>query len=350
MQDFIFDGHLDLAWNALQWNRDLTQSVYTIRTQEATQAGRALNTVALPQMRQGGVLLCIATLMGRCTGVPRPHVDFRSPTQTYAIARGHLAYYNALEQSGHTRLIHTTADLDTHLDAIDNGEADRIGLLIGMESADAILSPEQVGEWHAAGVRVIGPAHYGMGRYAGGTGVEDGLTAEGYELLKAMQALNLVLDLTHLSDAAFWQALDLYDGLIIASHSNCRALVPHQRQLNDAQIKAIAVRDGVIGVAYDVWMLRSGWIKGYTSNADIMMDAVTDHIDHICQLTGSAAHVGIGSDLDGGFGREQSPSDLNTIADMKNLIPLLRHRGYDENDLANILHQNWLRVLRKALL
>lgn len=349
MWDFFVDAHLDLAWNALQWNRDITQSVYTIRTQEASQPGRAGNTVALPEMRQGKVYLCIATLMGRNTGVPVPNVDFRSVAQTTAIAQGHIAYYRALEQLGHAQIIETSAQLDSQIKAIESGSPERMGFIIGMESADAIIRPEDVRNWHAAGVRVIGPAHYGMGRYAGGTGVQDGFTDIGRALLREMQAHGMVLDLTHLSDRAFWEALDLYEGPVIASHSNCRALVPHQRQLDDDQIKAIAERGGTIGIAFDVWMLRPEWIKGHSSNSGITLAEVVHHMDYICQLTGSADYVGIGTDLDGGFGRNQSPADLDTIADIQKIIPLLMQRGYDDRHLQNILHQNWLRVLRKAL-
>jgi len=349
MQDYFLDAHLDLAWNALQWNRDITQSVYTIRTQEATQPGRAGNTVALPEMHQGKVYLAIATLMGRNTGVPVLNVDFRSTAQTTAVAQGHMAYYRALEQLGHVNIIETVAQLDDQISAINTGSPDRIGLLIGMESADAILRPDDVHIWYELGVRVIGPAHYGMGRYAGGTGVEDGFTDAGRVLLREMQAHSIVLDLTHLSDRAFWEALESYEGPVIASHSNCRTLVAHQRQLDDKQIKAIAERNGTIGIAFDVWMLCPEWIKGYSSNNDITLNDVVDHIDYVCQLTGNAAHVAIGTDLDGGFGRSQSPVDLDTIADIQKIIPLLRHRGYDDTHLENILHQNWLCVVRKAL-
>lgn len=353
MQDMIVDAHLDLAWNALQWNRDISQSVYTIRTQEADRADGAQNTVALPEMRQGKVYLCVATLMGRSTGSPVAHLDFRSPSQAYGIARGQMAYYRALEHLGQIRIITDVPSLDDHLNTLKslntmNDTEHPIGAIIGMESADSILNPSQVADWWEAGVRIIGPAHYGQGRYAGGTGVEGGFTEIGFDLLKEMHIHNIILDLTHLSDKAFWQAMDVFDGTMIASHSNCRQLVPHQRQLDDRQIQAIAERDGVIGMAFDVWMVQSGWIKGHSSNQGIGLVSIVDHIDHICQLTGNARHVGIGSDLDGGFGREQSPDDLNTIADLQNLAPLLAQRGYSETDIVGILHQNWLRVFRSV--
>jgi membrane dipeptidase len=217
-----------------------------------------------------------------------------------------------------------------------------------MESADPILQPADMGAWWEAGVRIIGPAHYGPGRYAGGTGTELGFSPEGETLLAEMERAGMILDLTHLSDQAFWQALDRYHGPVAASHNNCRALVPHQRQFDDAQIRAIVARDGVIGAAFDTWMMQFGWVIGSTANPQVSLARIVDHIDHICQIAGSSKHVAIGSDLDGGFGREQSPHDLDTIADLQMLGQLLPQRGYSDEDVAAILHGNWLRLLRRA--
>ncbi len=353
----IADAHLDLAWNALQWNRDLTRSVYTIRTREAATAGkgRGLNTVALPELRQGRVALCVGTLLARSTGRAVAHVDFDTPEQAYAVAQGQLAYYRALEAAGLIRIITDAAALDEHLSAWmqweGGGAGDEtppIGIVISMESADPVLSPEQLDQWWAQGVRLIGPAHYGLGRYAGGTSVEDGLTEAGVRLVRRMAETGLILDLTHLSDQAFWQALELYPGVVIASHNNCRALVPHQRQFSDAQIRAIAERGGVVGAALDIWMLEPGFIKDVSTNARVTLDTVVDHMDYICQLTGSSQHVGIGSDLDGGYGREQSPNDLDTIADLQKLGDLLARRGYSNDDITAIMSGNWINLLRRV--
>jgi membrane dipeptidase len=174
------------------------------------------------------------------------------------------------------------------------------------------------------------------------------LDFEGKQLLREMERLNILLDLTHLSDEAFWEALDCFGGTLLASHNNCRALVPHQRQLDNRQIHAIITRNGVIGVALDNWMLRAGWTRGARDSERITLAQVADHIDHICQLAGNSQHAAIGSDLDGGFGREQSPADLDTVADLQHLPEILSKRGYRDNDIAAIMHGNWLRVLRKA--
>jgi membrane dipeptidase len=352
----IIDAHLDLAWNALQWNRDLQHSVYTIRTGEShlAGAGRGQGTVAFPEMRQGRVALCFATLLARSTGRPIQNLDYSSPYQAYAAAQGQLAYYHALDKAGEVRLIGESEALEEHIEAwrrweeASEGLQPAIGLVISMESADPILTPEQLPAWKEAGVRIIGPAHYGPGRYAGGTSTELGLGFEGKQLLREMEKLGILLDLTHLSDEAFWEALDLFGGTMLASHNNCRALVPHQRQFDNKQIRAIIARAGVIGVAFDNWMLRSGWTRGARDNERVTLAQVADHIDHICQLAGNSQHAAIGSDLDGGFGREQSPSDLDSIADVQRLTELLSKRGYNDTDIAAIMHGNWLRLLRTA--
>jgi membrane dipeptidase len=224
----------------------------------------------------------------------------------------------------------------------------KIGIVISMESADPILEPSQLPAWKEAGVRIIGPAHYGPGRYAGGTSTELGLGFEGKELLREMDRLGILLDLTHFSDEAFWEAMDMFTGSVLASHNNCRALVPHQRQLDNRQIHAIIARDGVIGVALDSWMLRPGWTRGARDNERATLGHVADHLDHICQLAGNSRHAGIGSDLDGGFGREQSPADLDTVADLQQIPDTLSGRGYSDADIAAVMHGNWLRLLRRA--
>ena len=393
----IVDAHLDLSWNALQWGRDLTRSVHTIRTQESATPGkgRGLGTVAFPEMRRGRVALCFATVLARSTGQPVPHVDFAPPMQSYGVARGQLAYYRALERQGVARVIAGISALDAHLAewqaweqaqgtgasgqrpaARGQGAGDRgqgivdvgpeqassfnlqpssvtppLGFVISMEGADPILSPDQLEEWHGLGLRLLGITHYGPGRYAGGTATELGLTALGPPLLAEMERLGVALDLTHCSDQAFWQALDRFGGPILASHQNCRALVPHQRQFDDEQIRAVIERGGVIGAALDAWMLAPGWRIGERAdpaNPPVVLRHVVDQIDHVCQIAGNARHAAIGTDLDGGFGREQSPGDLDTIADLQEIPALLAARGYAEADVAGIMHGNWLRFLRGA--
>ena len=358
----IIDAHLDLSMNALQGNRDLLSSAYTIRTQEAGMPGkgRTEGTVAFPEMRQGRIALSFVTLFARSTGRPSPHSDYASPIQSYGIAQGQLAYYHALAEAGHVRIITARENLDSHIDdwrtwenettddTNDHDNTPPLGFVISMEGADPIIHPGQLEAWVNGGLRLIGLTHYGPGRYAGGTGTEIGLTELGPPLLAEMERLGVILDLTHCSDQAFWQALEHYNGLVLASHNNCRALVPHQRQFSDGQLRAIFERDGVIGAAFDAWMLQPGWITGESSNDGVTLNNVVDHIDYICQLAGNSHHAAIGTDLDGGYGREQSPSDLNTITDLQKLVGLLEARGYNADDIAAIMHGNWLRFLHTA--
>ena len=353
----IIDAHLDLAWSALQWNRNLLESVYTIRANEVGRPGkgRARNTVALPELRRGRIALSFVTMLARSTGRAAAHIDYGSQTQAYGIARGQLAYYRALELDGQARVIPDGSSLRRHIaewEAWEDAGADPLaapplGFVLSMEGADPIRDPAQLEAWWNAGLRLLGPTHYGPGRYAGGTGTEMGLTELGALLLREMERLGMLLDLTHFSDEAFWQAVKIYDGPVLASHNNCRALVPHQRQFSDEQLRLIIERDGVIGAAFDIWMLQPGFIRG-DSNESVFMSAVIDHIDHVCQLAGDSLHAAIGTDLDGGFGREQSPCDLDTIADLQKLPELLSARGYSQSDSSNILRGNWLRLLYSA--
>lgn len=354
----IIDAHLDLAWNALQGNRNLLHCATTIRTTENRLSGhgRHLGTVGFPDMRRGHIALSVVTVFARSTGHPVPNMDFATHHQSYAIARGQLAYYRALEREGIVRVIVDTPSLDAHMGewttweeaSADVDATPPLGLVISMEGADPIADPSHLQEWWNDGLRFIGLTHYGPGRYAGGTGTELGLTTLGVELLAEMERIGVVLDLTHCSDQSFGEALERYGGPVLASHNNCRELVPHQRQFTDAQIRAIIERDGVVGAAFDAWMLQPDWVIGETKNTDVTLATVVDHIDHVCQLAGNARHAAIGTDLDGGFGREQSPRDLDTIADLQKLSALLEERGYGAKDVEAILHGNWLRLLRRV--
>lgn len=356
----IFDGHLDLALNAVQNGRDLLLDAHTTRTLEVgmTGMGKAQGTVALPDMRRGRVALCFTTVCARCSGRSGSNTDFATPAQAYAAARGQLGYYRALEQQGYVRVIMGREDLDAHLGEWHRweNETDRdsvatppLGLIVIMESADPVLRPEQVEEWWEAGLRVIGPAHFGPGRYAGGTGCNLGLTDVGPALLKEMERCEVLLDLSHLSDEAFWQCFDHYGGPLLATHANCRELVPQQRAFDDTQLRAILERDGVIGVTLGNWQLTFGWmVGGKNDGMQVKLARAVDHIDHICQLAGDGKHVAIGSDLDGGCGKDEFPDEVDTIADLQLIESRLAARGYDNAAIADILHNNWVELLRRC--
>jgi membrane dipeptidase len=353
----IFDAHLDLAMNAMEWNRDLTRPIGEIRKSEAGKTDkpdRGNGTVSLPAMRSGGVGICVATLIARIEhDAYSPVFGWRSQAQAWAQTQGQLAWYRAMEAAGEMTQICDAAGLEKHLGRWKSANASKklpIGFVLSLEGADSILSLEHLARAHSQGLRAIGPAHYGPGVYANGTNASGGFNSKGRELLKEMNQLNFILDVTHLSDECFWEALDLFDGPIWASHQNCRALVPHARQFSDEQIKALVARESVIGVALDGWMLVPGWQRGKTTpqSAGLTLEHFVGHIDHVCQIAGNARHVGIGSDLDGAFGREQTPADLDTIADLVKIPELLKRRGCKDDDIEAISSGNFLSFLRNA--
>jgi membrane dipeptidase len=163
-----------------------------------------------------------------------------------------------------------------------------------------------------------------------------------------MRSAGMILDTTHLSDESFWEVVLLWDGPIVATHQMCRTVCPGERQFTDQQLKVIIERNGIIGAALDAWMFTPGWIKGVTENKVCSLELYVDHIDHVCQLAGNANHAAIGTDLDGGYGQEQTPHDLDTIADLQKVSTLLATRGYSDEDIRKIFHGNAVRFLRNA--
>ncbi|MCC6312987.1 MAG: membrane dipeptidase [Thermomicrobiales bacterium] len=350
----VIDAHLDLAMNAVLWNRDLALSAHETRRIERaegmTDKGRGAGTVGLPDLRAGEIGLAFATVLARKNHGQNAPLDFRTHEIAYAQAHGQLAYYRELARQGTIRLVRNRDDLAAWRAAWDADPATApFGFVLLMEGADPIVDPGQVRLWQEDGLRIIGPAHYGPSAYAFGTGSAGPLTAKGRDLLRAMDETGMMLDVSHLTDESFHDALDRFAGPVLASHSNCRALVPGDRQLDDVMIRRVIERDGVIGAVMDAWMLQPDWIRGETTNEQVTLEAVVDHIDYVCQMAGNARHAALGTDLDGGYGIEQTPRDLDTIADVQTIPTLLRRRGYAEADIAAILHGNWLRLLERAL-
>ncbi len=353
---FIIDAHLDLSMNAMEWNRNLQLDVAAIRQREeglTDKPDRGKNTVSLPALRKGNIGLVVATQIARYVAHESKLSGWHSPQQAWAQTQGQLAWYKAMEAQGEMIQIKDSKSLNIHLDQWNDGsptEGKLVGYILSLEGADSFINIEYLETAYQYGLRAVGPAHYGPGRYANGTDATGTMNAEGLALLKKMEALNIILDATHLCDDAFWQAMDHFNGHVWASHNNCRSLVNHNRQFSDEQLKTLIERDAVIGAAFDAWMIVPGWAKGQSTpqQMNCTMNRIIDHIDHICQLAGNSLHVGIGSDLDGAFGKEQSPADIDTIADLQKMEKLLAQRGYNNADIKNILHQNWIRFLQKA--
>ena len=362
----IFDGHLDIAMNALTYERDQRLTVAQLRQREIKLTGDepGICTTSIEEMRRASVAVAVTTVIARTKpGIaperlaPRYGLDHPTQDMAYAAAMGQLAYYNAMQKQGQVSMIRNRAELAAHWSRWSEPvihPRTPVGLIITMEGADPIVEPEEVHEWHANGLRSLMLAHFGPSAYASGTpgrsAPEDGpLTDKGFALLQEMAKLKMPLDLTHLSDRSFFGAADAFEGVIYASHSNCRALVPSMRQLSDRQIRLIHERDGVIGIALHNGMLRTGANGESVKRREVTLETVAIHIDHLCQLAGDAKHAALGSDLDGGFGTAHSPSDLDTVHDLHKLAGLLQARGYGEEDVQLILCGNWLRFWSENL-
>ncbi|MDA1013093.1 MAG: membrane dipeptidase [Planctomycetota bacterium] len=355
----IIDGDYPMAYGARALNRDLTLPIETVRA-----VPEHCGTMAtLPEMRRGGIAVALVKICQRVQRGDCPLPGHRSGEQAYAAAQGDLAYYQILESRGYARILRTSDDLQQHVrqwTAASNTEDLPVGLILGIEGGDTILSPDHVHDWWDAGVRVVSLAHYGVSAWCHGTGTgtDGGLFEMAGDLLREMESSDMMLDVTHASDRSNEESLELFGGRVLASHHNCRSLVPGERQLPDHLLRAIIQRDGVVGVSMDTWMLyRPGidWSRipsdrrAVFSRDAITLSDVADHVDHVCQLAGDSRHVAIGGDTDGQGGREGAPAEVDTVADYRKLADVLSDRGYVTADLENIMAGNWLRILSAAL-
>ena len=248
----IVDAHLDLAMNALEWNRDLTRPIAEIRAREqqlTDKPDRGRGTVSFAEMRRGSVGLCVATQIARYVAPDNPLSGWHSQAQAWAQTQGQLAWYRAMEERGELRPITDCEQLDQQVERWQNGPPSdaAIGYVLSLEGADSILTPGHLERAHAQGLRAVGPAHYGPGVYAQGTNACGGMGPGGHELLREMERLNIILDATHLCDDSFRDALDHFRGPVWASHSNCRSIVAHNRQFSDDHIRELIARGAVIG-------------------------------------------------------------------------------------------------------
>lgn len=325
------DAHLDLAYNRVR-GRDITQPA---DQQPFVQNETA--TVGLPDLRRGAAALICATIFAMPRTPKEP--GYTTPDEAQLAGWEQLQYYLSLLKAGEI-------DLVTHPEDVPSAACqDAVPAILLMEGADPLRSPEDLSLWFDAGLRIIGLA-WQQTRYAGGTGAPGPLTPAGRELIPHIDRLGILHDASHLAEESFWQLLELAAGPVFASHSNCRTIVPTDRQLSDDMIRAIVQRGGVIGInMFERFLLRPEVYK--TRRATF--DDVIDHIDHICQLAGSHRHVGLGTDMDGGLGREHIPLELHTIADLPKLGEALRRRGYPDDAVGDILAGNFLRYFRQHL-
>ncbi len=380
----IIDAHEDLAYNILTFGRDYTLSAHEIRRRESGSDialwnnGEAL--LGYPDFRRGRVAVVFSTLFA----LPERRKAASWDAQSYAdFEQAHDLYMKQLEQylrltddhPDHYRLVRSRADLRDVLEAWEKlpekdeapqeGEPEAeqppeeqppavqgppVGLVILMEGAEGVRSPDELEEWWELGLRIIGPAWVGT-RYSGGTSEPGPLTRDGFALLEAMSGLGFGLDLTHMDEQAALQALDAYPGTIIASHSNARALLRREesnRHLSDIVIRRLIERDGVMGIVPFNRFLLPGWAPE-DGRERVTLQMVAAQVDYVCQMAGDARHVGLGTDYDGGFGWPAVPLEIDTIADLQKLVPLLAEKGYTEQDIAAVLGRNWSEVLQRIL-
>jgi len=359
----IVDGHLDLAFSALNFGRELRWDIEKIRYYEAAyleQLDGAV-TASFPALQQGEVGLIFGTLFAFPKSVKygysrvRPELAYDDKAawaerqeQAHGSAMRQLAYYVELaEKESDLVIVRDSADLKAVIASRD-GDEPQIGIALHMEGADPIQEEGELDLWVELGLRSIGLA-WDDTRYAPGQWRDaGGLTPDGRLLLDRMRSFNLFCDLTHMSERATFEVLERYDGPLGATHANARALVPSERQLSNDQIRAIAQRDGMIGVVLYNRFLRKHHMHGDPKDRVTLRDVVT-HIDHICQLLGDADHVGIGSDFDGGFGPEDIPAELDNSADLPRLAAALLDYGYDATSVEKIMGGNWVRMLERVL-
>lgn len=359
----LVDAHADIAYNMLKYGRDYTRPIVETRRLEAgthTVQDNGDTLISWHEYQRGNIAVIFATLFAspiRFRTYETEKLVYKDFDEAHKLYQDQLdAYHRMMDSSPDKfRILASKRDLDLHLDHWNSPTPEEtghpVGMVILMEGAEAIRHISELDMWYERGVRLIGPAWVGT-RYCGGWREPGPLTDDGRKLLAAMTDFNFTLDLSHMDERAAIEALDIYDGPIVATHANCAALMPNSntnRHLSDRIIEGIIERDGVVGIVPFNTYLKVGWVTGKNPREEVPLDYVANHIDHVCQLAGDSLHVGIGSDFDGGFGLQSVPPEIDTVADLQNLVSLLQTRGYSEADVTNILGSNWLARLKQNL-
>lgn len=364
----IVDAHADIAYNMLKYGRDYTRpAVETRRLEAGTQTvlDNEDSLLGWADYQRGQVAVIFSTLFAapaRFSKTENQKQVYKNFDEAHQLYREQLLTYHRMTDSAPDkfRLIASSTDLNLILShwqgnrlhpnsPADNGRP--VGMVVLMEGAEGVRHPSELEEWYEMGVRLIGPAWVGT-RYCGGWKEPGPLTGDGRRLLTAMAEYNFTLDLSHMDEQAAIEALDIYRGPIVATHANCAALLPNSdsnRHLSDRIIAGVIERDGVVGVVPFNSYLKAGWVSGRDPRSEVPLEIVVNHIDHICQLAGDSLHAGIGSDFDGGFGLQSVPPEIDTVADLQNLVSLLQARSYSQTDIENILSGNWIARLKRDL-
>lgn len=356
----IVDAHQDLAWNIATFGRDYSLSAMETRRKEKNGIAPENNgdtLIGYPELQQGNIAIVFSTLFAAPARRKLGNWDIQCYSdhhQAKQLYKHQLDIYKQLVEDHPQKfqLILSKFALSSLLADWNMSEIPNhpVGLVILMEGAEAINHPEELLEWRQAGVQMIGPAWAGT-RFCGGTGEPGPLTKDGYALLESMAEFGFTLDISHMDEQATLQALDFYPGTIIATHANVKALLPEtqsNRFLSDRVIKGVVERNGIIGITPFNSFLKDDW-KKTDAKSDVSIDSVVNHIDYICQVAGKSNHVGIGSDFDGGFGVQSTPAEIDSVADLQKVIPLLKNIGYQEKDIKKIMGGNWVSYLENNL-
>ena len=365
----IIDGDYPMAYGAISLERDLTLPIGETR-EDPILPHRPLDwdtyrdgtMASIPEMRQSEMAVALVKIGDNCILRPgHDHGAVKTDHHSYANGKAHLAYYQILEASGYVSLLNTSSEFKKHMSIWENSANYSelpVGMVLGMEGADPITWPQQVHEWFDLGLRVISLSHYGVSRYSHGTGtgIDGGLLPPATELLTEMESLGMILDVSHTSDEAVRQELDMWKGPVLASHQNCRSVCPGERQFPDHQIKRIIERGAVIGHSMDSHML---WPTGVDwqnlpeqppfTKEDVTLDNFVDHIDHVSQLAGNSLHSAIGGDTDGQGGAANAPLEIDTVVDYQKVAEVMANRGYSTADIENIMWRNWQRFFEENL-
>lgn len=356
----LVDSHEDLAWNMLSFGRDYTLAAAETRKRETGMLARQVNDDTLlgwPDYQRGRVGVVFSTLFAS----PERHKLGEWDKQCYASDEEAQQRYS-MQLDAYDRLVDEHPAMFQKVETCDglqsimahwqrtDTEEHPVGLVVLMEGAEGVREPGELEDWYRRGVRIIGPAWVGT-RYCGGTHEPGGLTKEGYALLERMAEFHLTLDISHMDEKAALQALDSYTGTVIASHANALALLKgtdSNRHLTDRVLQGLLERDSVIGIVPANSFLRPDW-REIGGRLAVTLEYYVAQMDYVCQMAGNAHHVGIGTDFDGGFGLQSVPIDIDTISDIRKIIPILAQKGYTEAETAAILGNNWLVHLQNTL-
>jgi len=359
----IIDGHMDLAFESLSEKRDYTRPVSEIRQSEPNNLDNQA-TVGWPEMQKGEIGIIFSTIFllppDQQTGEKIAGTSYDSPDECHASVSTQLDFYHRWQDQHPDKfqILLNRSALKMHLNRWETQpvhypqQTNPVGLVILWEGAEGLRSYQDLDEYYERGMRIIGPV-WGGGRWCGcGSDLKEvSFTPDGREFMQVMAEKGFALDIAHMNTRSANEALDRYEGVILASHCNCSAILkdfPNERHLADETIAHLMERDGVIGVLPFNGFLDTYWKSG-DQRSKVTLSTLANHIDHICQIAGDSKHASIGSDADGGFGFPNIPEEMNDIQDLQKIETILLHRGYSPDDVLNIFNRNWTRILERIL-